>query len=271
MDMKEAGMREREIHMLYSLNKRAEITIQTPVGETKEIEVKELVRQGIVFGPLMCCVNSAQINKMREKTVTHITPELSIRTLVYVDDILAAGSKDVIEKVGQNLGRMKIEKKYTFNIGNGKSHYMIIKTGKKQEEQEIQIQVEKGIITRTKEYKYLGNWITENGSIKRQLEEIATKSIGMIAEMKRIGDESKTGKMSISIQLMLCEKTVIPAILFNLETWTNWREKDWEELEKSQMKAMKNMFNLPKTTPSWGLMKECGLWPMRERVGLASC
>ena len=86
----------------------------------------------------------------------------------------------------------------------------------------------------------------------------------MIAEMKRIGAESKTRKMSTSIQLMLFEKTVIPAILFNLETWTNWREKDWEELEKSQMKAITNMFNLPKTTPSWGLMKECGLWPMRE-------
>ena len=137
VDMKEAGMREREIQMLYSLNKRAEITIQTPVGEAKEIEVKESVKQGTQFGPLMCCANSAQINKMREKTVTHITPELSIGTLVFVDDILAAGSKDVIEKVGQNLGRMEIEKKYIFNIGNGKSHYMIIKTGKKQEEQEI--------------------------------------------------------------------------------------------------------------------------------------
>ena len=32
------------------------------------------------------------------------------------------------------------------------------------------------------------------------------------------------------------------------------------------MKAIKNMFNLLKTTPTWGLMKECGLWPMRERV-----
>ena len=54
MDMKEAGMREREIQMLYSLNKKAEIKIQTPVGETKEIEVKELVKQGTVLGPLLC-------------------------------------------------------------------------------------------------------------------------------------------------------------------------------------------------------------------------
>ena len=121
VDMKEAGMGEREIQMLYILNKRVEITIQTPVGETKEIEVKELVKQGTVFGPLMCCVNSAQIIKMREKTVTHITPELSIETVVYVDDILAAGSKDVIEKVGQNLGRMEIEKNTPLILEIGKA------------------------------------------------------------------------------------------------------------------------------------------------------
>ena len=149
---------------------------------------------------------------------------------------------------------------YTYHL------YMIVNTGKKQEEKEPNIQVEKGKITRTKEYKYLGNWITESGTVERQLKEITNKSRGMIAEMKWIGDEAKTGIMSTSIQLTLFEKTVIPALLFNLETWINWRKKDWEELERSQIKAMKKILNLQKTTPNWGVMKECGLWPMKEWV-----
>ena len=37
--------------------------------------------------------------------------------------------------------------------------------------------------------------------------------------------------MSTRIQLILIEKTVMAAQLFNLETWKNWRKKDWEELE----------------------------------------
>ena len=76
---------------------------------------------------------------------------------MYVDDMMTAGSKDLMEKVGKNLRSMEKEKKYTFNNANGKSHYMIFNTGKKQEEQELNIQVEKGKVKRTREYKYLGN------------------------------------------------------------------------------------------------------------------
>ncbi len=225
IDIKEAGLREREVQMIYELNKQANIKVQTPAGVTKEIEVDEIVKQGTIFGPMLCCVNSANINNMKEKAVTYITPELEIQALTYVDDIMAAGSKEVIEKVGKNLRNMEKEKKYTFNNANGKSHFMIIKSGK-EKEKEPNISVEKGKITRTKEYKYLGNWLTENGTIERQLQEIKTKTIGMLAEVKRIGDESKTGILSTTIQLMLFEKTVIPVMLFNLETWTNWRKKD---------------------------------------------
>ena len=98
----------------------------------------------------MCYVSSAKINNMKEKVVTHLTPELYICALLYMDDIMAAGSKETLERVGKNLRRMEKEKKYTFNNANGKSHYMIVNTGKEQEEKEPNIQVEKGKITQTR-------------------------------------------------------------------------------------------------------------------------
>ena len=76
-----------------------------------------------------------------------------------------------MESVGKNLRRMKKDKNYTFIYENWESHCMIVNTGKEEVEREPDIQVEKGKITRTKEYKYLGHWITESGTVERQLEE----------------------------------------------------------------------------------------------------
>ena len=178
---------------------------------------------------------------------------------------MAAGSSSIVEKIGKNLSRMEKEKKYTFNNGNGKSHWMIIKTGREKEE-EIEIIVEKGKIDRTKEYKYLGNWLTEKGNIERQLDEIRSKTKGMIAEVKRIGSEGKTGRMSTEVQLLMYERTVLPAMIYNLEVWTNWRKSDWEQLERIQNDALKEILQLPKGTAGWGLRKELGLWPLKERI-----
>ena len=46
---------------------------------------------------------------------------------------MGAGSKDHVEIIGRNLREMGKRKKYTFNNANGKSHYMVIRTGREAE------------------------------------------------------------------------------------------------------------------------------------------
>ena len=265
VDMKEEGLRDKEVALIYELNKKANIVIETPAGKTKEIKVSDIVKQGTVFGPQLCCINTSKVNEINEKNITVITPKIKIEALVYVDDIIGIGSKENIEIVGRNLAEMEKRKKYTFNNGNGKSHYMMIKTGVEPEE-EVEIKVEKGKIEKTVEYKYLGNWINEKGTVERQVKEIRSKIKGMALEAKRIGHEKKTGNMSTDVIISIYEKTIIPAILYNLEVWTNWRKKDWEEMEKVQAEALKIMFDLPISTPYWGMLAEFGIWTMRKRV-----
>ena len=112
--MNEAGMREREVELLRSLNEKATIVIDTPSGMTEEFIVENIVKQGTVYGPQMCCVSTMAVNRFEEVPVTVIAPEVETKALIYVDDISAAGSMETIEKVGRNLKRMEERRKYKF-------------------------------------------------------------------------------------------------------------------------------------------------------------
>ena len=55
VDLRESGVREKEIIMIYNLNRKSRIEITTPFGKTEEIEVCDIVKQGTIFGPQLQC------------------------------------------------------------------------------------------------------------------------------------------------------------------------------------------------------------------------
>ena len=113
-------MREREINMIYMMNREAQIVVNTPVGLTEEFTVKDIVKQGTIYGPKLCCASTDKVNEIGKNVpITYITPELFIKGLIFVDDIAAAGGKEVVKNVGSNLIQMEEGKKFVFS--NSKS------------------------------------------------------------------------------------------------------------------------------------------------------
>ena len=49
------------------MNKRSLVTIDTPSGETGNIEIKEIVKQGTTYGPVICCATTVRVNDIGEK------------------------------------------------------------------------------------------------------------------------------------------------------------------------------------------------------------
>ena len=247
VDLHEAGLRERETNIIYEMNKMSTIFIKTPVGETKPITANEIVKQGTIYGPKLCCVSTDKINTLEEECITYLSPDLYTKGLVFVDDMAMAGSREAIEKFGKNIKSMEEKKKFTISVK--KSNYMIITNNENKTMEEVHIEVEKGIIQQTKEYKYLGNWINSKGNMDRHLEESEGKIKGMVAEVKRIGNKNKVGVLDLQIQLLLFEKTIMSTILFNLEAWSGIRAKDITRLERMQTNGLKNILGVPRTTP----------------------
>jgi len=124
----------------------------------------------------------------------------------------------------------------------------------------------KGKVKKTGEYNYLGNWLPESGKIERQIEELEKKKNLFATEVMRIAKEDQLGKMSTEARLLIYEKTVVPTLTHNLECWTNIEERYFQRLEKLQGGILKIILRLPTTTPYWGIIKEVGIWPIKQKI-----
>ena len=50
---------KNDLEKLHKLNETVQFKINTPYGDTENIEIKEVVKQGTTYGPIMCCASAA--------------------------------------------------------------------------------------------------------------------------------------------------------------------------------------------------------------------
>ena len=81
----------------------------------------------------------------------------------------------------------------------------------------------------------------------------------MVREIKIMGDKTRVGRHDIRIQKMLYEKVVLPTITYNMESTTDMTNKDMEMILG---KMLKKIYNVPPSTPYWGLLIELGMRPI---------
>ena len=51
IEIKRIGYNKSDIKMLYEINKTTEIVVDTAIGNTESIEITEVIKQGVIFGP----------------------------------------------------------------------------------------------------------------------------------------------------------------------------------------------------------------------------
>ena len=51
-----------------------------------------------------------------------------------------------------------------------------------------------------------------------------------------------------------------------MEVMTNVSKKEYDELEKIQKTALTEIYNLPFSTPYWGILFETGIWPLKYMI-----
>ena len=264
IDLWRTGMPIDEVYMIYLLNKESNAVVDTPFGITREIVLTETVRQGTIYGPILCSIATDKINKIGGQSFESMGTNIEIKTLTYVDDICGIGSRENIKQVIENCRMMEENKKMTFNTD--KSQYLIMTFGSKKGLRNIEEKVMKGKIGQTNEYKYLGDIFDERGSNMTNIKKRGEKLQYMIQTMVQYSSMIIQGKDSVETGLLIMEAIIMPTILANSETWTNLTKGEIDELEKMQKKVLRKLLGMPKTAPYWGMLAETGSWPMENRI-----
>ena len=257
----------KEAMKIYKLNKVGNAIIKTPIGEVGPIEANEIVRQGTITGPKLCCTNTDKINQIGNKCRTYIGPNVKTETLIYVDDILNASSNiKQMDIAAENLRHMDNQKGYLFNNNINKSAILIINKKRSKTYNDIKQNVRSGEIKQTKEYKYLGEWYNEKGDHTTSLKKRKEKISYYIRQIKVYGNEFKLGKYALITRIKIYKTVVIPTIYHNIETWSNINKKEMEQLEQIQATILKRITEQRITTPYYGLLSELGIWPIENLI-----
>ena len=259
------GVPPEEIELIQNMNTNANIYIDTAVGMTEKIQIKEVVRQGTIMGPILCTVETDKINAIGETSITNIGPELPIKNLIYVDDIAGIGTKDSIETVGRNLMVMEERKKFTFN--NEKTEIMSIRMNNRNRNEKTPIvRVKKGEVGFADSVKYLGEWIFPSQLNASRIKKREEKLQIMITKIQKYGSKHKVGDAAIKVKLKILEAVVMPALTYNMEIWTNLKDTEIKKMQKIQKMLLCSILQLESSTPYWGLLKETGTLPIMQTI-----
>ena len=169
------------------------------------------------------------------------------------------GGKKEIEHVGEKMKGLETLKKFQFNNKKDKTEILAMRFNKKEEVEEVEIEVRKEKIERTKRYKYLGDHYDESGSNVTKIDKKMEKSKYMAYEVKRMGSTKKVGAAATRVRLMLMESIIKPTLLANTETWCKVGKKE-EMWKKGQYQIIRILMDQRKGTPYWEslLKQECG-------------
>ena len=102
-------MPDIEVNIIYLMNKEEKIIINTPSGITNEITVSEIVRQGTIYGPILCGISTDKVNPTSNHVSIRYGQELEIEPMIYVsDDMISTGDKQTIIDTIRNCRQLEL-------------------------------------------------------------------------------------------------------------------------------------------------------------------
>ena len=255
------GVEGKNLNIIKKLNSNLTARIQTRFGLTKEIPIKDSIRQGGVLSVVEYATLIDEISKelrIRNQGVT-TAAGTKIDSLLWIDDVcLIHSDRDELQQMLDTTNH--VAKKYHIEFGAAKCK--VVKIGKGPSSK---ITLNGQILEEVEAYKYLGEMINNKGNLSAHITELKKKiqaaTQNIITETGN--KEFKGIKMAAVLQLV--DSIIIPILTYRAEGWDPTKT-ELQQLQTIMNKALKTLLFLPQQTPTSILLQETVYLPIERMI-----
>ena len=263
--MWEKGLRGTTWRILQALNTDLSAQVKTKFGHTREITMEIGGKQGSrltgrMFAKLMDLLAEELIEA---KDGFRITEEFIIAVLLWVDDVIScAEGIEEQEKMLEKVNQFALKHKITW----GAEKCKVMRVGRhKDKEKERDWKIGNMAIKEATQYKYLGDWITNDGKNKCNIEARQRNLQSTTIYINTVASYEVLNQIETAVILQLHESKNISSFLTNAQSW-NLNKGEVDSLERAEIRAIKQLFNLPIHTPTIAILYTFGLLYTKQRV-----
>ena len=269
--MHESGLTGPTWNIVRKLNQNLKAQIKTKDGLTREIRIKDSIRQGGVLSVIEYADVMDKIAKEIKNQNLGIkidNNENKVGCLLWMDDVLLmADTPKELQKLLDTTER--IAKKYHIEFGEPKSKIMVLgknpnkNTGWKIGEQQMAI---------TEDYKYLGEIINRKRSMKKQLSETRRKVEGALQTILTVAGDPNLLGIQMETIWKLVETCIQPIASYGSELW-DLNKEEIAIANRTLNSILKRILMVPTSTPAEALYMETGIEDLtstmnNKRIGM---
>ena len=192
-----------------------------------------------------------------EANAEHIYSYLKIFILLFADDtVLFSNSQDILQGMLNLFENYCDEWQLTVNVS--KTKILIFTSGRYA--RNLKFFFKGNELELANEYKYLGIFISKSGSYLSCKKHIAEQANNAMFSLLR---KIRVLNLPIEMQIDLFKKLIKPILLYGCEIWA---VGNIDIIERVQLKFLKMILNLKKSTPSYMVYGETGIFPLKIEI-----
>ena len=261
LSLRDLGVSNQLLSMIYRMNKNANVTINTPHGKTSQLTVERIVKQGTVLGPDLCSCSTAELADENVGGVA--VGSLSIGSLLYVDDMILLCTNDT-EASEAHLKALGFSTRKRLKFSQKKCFILI--AYKKKHDAVPSLEIDGSTLAVADTIKVLGDWFNNKGNNKDLIDDRVKRGVACVVNSVSLCNELSLGMYALVTLIVLYRAVFLPSVLFNAQAWSDIKKSEYERLRVVQLKFLKRSVKAPSSCPNAGTFLEFGVLPIEGEI-----